>query len=262
MNAATVLVSARRDARSLVSFPGVIPTDLFSAYAAQDLVVAEEAERIVGWKVGTIGADFRAQFQSDRFVGPILERDLHIVRGAEILTVPLPVAGFAAVEAELAFKLGEINDPRRDQDIDSAIIEVRLAVEVLGSPIADILALGPGAIIGDHGLNAGLVLGPVIEDWRSWPACSILATVDVNGRRVGAGSGGSIAGGPAAALAFLVRTLSDRGRRLEPGSWISTGALTGLHPIQDGSSVRVDFGELGAFGIHFAAPTAHGKTPG
>jgi 2-keto-4-pentenoate hydratase len=44
-----------------------------------------------------------------------------------------------------------------------------------------------------------------------------------------------------AALQFLANSLVDRGRTLRPGEWVSTGASTGIHPMQAGDDVATRF---------------------
>jgi 2-keto-4-pentenoate hydratase len=44
---------------------------------------------------------------------------------------------------------------------------------------------------------------------------------------------------------FLLENLAARGIRLQPGAWISTGAVTGVHEVRVGQTVVADFGPLG-----------------
>ena len=73
---AAAFVEARLRGGSLPAFPGAIPADLVAAYAVQDLAIARWPDRVVGWKVGYIGADRRDGSGDDRLLGPIFARQL------------------------------------------------------------------------------------------------------------------------------------------------------------------------------------------
>ena len=42
-------------------------------------------------------------------------------------------------------------------------------------------------------------------------------------------------------VAFLARVQAARGIALLPGTWVSTGSITGVHPVSPGQSVRATF---------------------
>ena len=76
---------------------------------------------------------------------------------------------------------------------------------------------------------------------------------------VGKGTSASIPGGPLDSLAFLLNLLHRRGRRLEAGQLVSTGAATGVHDIVAGQTAVADFGEDGR--IECLAVPATGEAP-
>ena len=47
--------------------------------------------------------------------------------------------------------------------------------------------------------------------------------------------------GPFGAAAFLVRTLHRRGVSIAPGTWVSSGAITGVHEVTPGQTVEALF---------------------
>ena len=81
----------------------------------------------------------------------------------------------------------------------------------------------------------------------------------VDGVRVGRGGAASIPGGPLDSLAFLLNLLHRRGRRLEAGQLVSTGAATGVHDIVAGQTATADFGSDGR--IECQAIPGEGETP-
>jgi 2-keto-4-pentenoate hydratase len=47
--------------------------------------------------------------------------------------------------------------------------------------------------------------------------------------------------GPLGAAAFLFGLAARRGFALSAGQWISSGAVTGVHPVRPGQQVEADF---------------------
>ena len=74
--------------------------------------------------------------------------------------------------------------------------------------------------------------------------------------RVGQGSAASIPGGPMESVRFMLEHAARRGRPLQAGQLISTGAATGIHNIAVGQVGRVSFGRYGAVGCRAIAATA------
>lgn len=237
-------VAARLAASALQDYPGPLPTTLADAYARQDAAIALWPDEIAGWKVGGIGELWADRFGESRLVGPIFHSQLwHAGAGA---VTPLPVIpdGFAAVEAEHVFVLAASAPAARTEwtpaQAASLVGELRVGVELAGSPLATINELGPAVVISDFGNNAGLLLGEPI-DWRSRPLDSLTCETRFGERRVGHGGAAAIAGGPLAALAFALGCCARRGRPLRAGDVVSTGACTGIHPVRIGEEARVSF---------------------
>jgi 2-keto-4-pentenoate hydratase len=100
--------------------------------------------------------------------------------------------------------------------------------------------------ISDHGNNAGLLLGRTIprEQWAHLD--DIEVTLDIDGRRVGQATTATMLDGPFGAVRFLIANLLLRGIVLQPGWWISSGAITGVHPVSPGSTVVAGFAGFGS----------------
>jgi 2-keto-4-pentenoate hydratase len=238
-------VTARLSARALQDYPGPLPKTLADAYARQDAAITLWPDDIAGWKVGAIADPWVARLRESRLVGPVFRRHVWHARAAAITPLPIIPGGFAAVEAEYVFALSDAAPaactewtPAQAADL---VGELRVGIELAGSPLAGINDLGPAAVISDFGNNAGLVVGEAIADWRSRPLESLTCETRVDGRRVGYGGATSIAGGPLAALAFALGCCARRGRPLKAGDVISTGACTGIHPVRVGAEARIAF---------------------
>ena len=249
------LVRARAGGEALPGFPGNLPDRLDEAYAVQSASIARWPQAIAGWKVGMVPSTFRAALGDDRLCGPIFRPSVHDIEPGGSISMPIYRGGFAAVEAEFAFRLGVAIEPvvrdYSDSDLVDRIAALHVSAEIASSPMADINRLGPCCVVCDFGNNAGLVVGPNIPDWHALPANTLLATVTVDGTVVGQASADSIEGGLLQALRFLITLSARRGLTLPEGTYVSCGAVTGIHDVTTDSQARVDFGPYGAFDVAF-----------
>ena len=253
---ARAFVDARRTGRALPSYPGADPESLDAAYAVQDQAITAWPDRIAGWKLGRINPPHDVRFGAGRLAGPIFSR---AVWTAGVIPTRFAVigGGFAAVEAEYVLELGETAPGRGDWTAATAAPLVSRAftgIEIAGSPFAGINDHGPAVTASDFGNNAGLILGGEIVGWRDRLA-DLTCTMSIDGVVVGTGGAASIPGGPLDSLAFLLNLLHRRGRRLEAGQLVSTGAATGVHDIVAGQGAVADFGPDGRIACEAIAAT-------
>ena len=144
-------------------------------------------------------------------------------------------------------ELGETAPDRGDWTADAVaplVSRVFTGVEIAGSPFAGINDHGPAVTASDFGNNAGLILGGEVAGWRE-RLSGLVCTMTLNDVVVGRGGAAAIPGGPLDSLTFLLNLLHRRGRRLEAGQLVSTGAATGVHDILAGQSAGADFGPDG-----------------
>lgn len=247
---AAEFVKARRAAGSFTQYPGAAPKDLDTAYRCQDEAIALWDDAVVGWKVGWIPEPLSGQFGAQRLVGPIFSRGVQRSHGAEIVDAPVFAQGFAAVEAEFVVELSQ-DAPANvtEWTAETARNFVRtlyIGIEIASSPLQNINDFGPAVIASDFGNNAGLILGPEIADWQARPLESLSCETRIDGNVVGRGTAAQVSGGPLSALAFALCLNARRGRPLRAGDFVSTGAATGVHPIQAGQSAEASFAGLGS----------------
>jgi 2-keto-4-pentenoate hydratase len=69
---------------------------------------------------------------------------------------------------------------------------------------------------------------------------------EVDGRLVATAAGAAILDHPAAAVAWFVRALALRGRRLEAGTLVLAGAMTAAVPVSPGQVVRATIDRIGS----------------
>lgn len=232
-------------AKPLPGYPGdTVPATLDEAYAIQHASIAAWPDRVAGWKVAAIQPQWREAYPAERLAGPVFSSSL-VVAGADPVEMPVIRGGYAAAEAEFALLLGA-DFPMHTRFASAAelrpfVAAVHAAIELAGSPLPNLSALGPGAVISDFGNNTGLVIGPALPDFFGRDPAAWPAETEVNGEAAGSGGAGRIPGGPLAALLFLANSLASRGATLRPGDWVSTGASTGIHPLRAGDRVEVRF---------------------
>lgn len=238
---ARAFVGARRDGHALPDYPGEMPTALDEAYAVQDAALALAGGRIAGWKVGRITPPIGTV---DRLVGPVFADQVVIADGSPI-AMPVVVGGFAAAEAEFLLRIGTPPDPAKHHyTIDEAralIGAVHVGIEIAGSPFPGINDHGAPVTISDFGNNNGLIVGAAVERWRdidlnTWPV-----ETWIQGERAGAATTATMLDGPFGAARFLFELMAARGIALDAGQWISTGAVTGVHPVRIGDRVVARF---------------------
>ena len=262
---ATAFVQARMRAAPMQGFPGPIPRLLSEGYAVQDRAIAMWPDELVGWKVGYIAPERRDAAGDERLVGPVFRRALWQAGDGP---VPFPVfnGGFAAVEAEYAFRLAHDAPPERREwsaeqarDIAGAM---HVAVETAGSPLATINELGPRVVVSDFGNNAGLILGAEIRGGARLDPAALTCSMAIDGETVGTGGAARLVGGPLGALAFALACCARRGLPLNAGMWVTTGATTGIHRIRPGQLAVARFDGLGEIPCHAVpAQPANGPTP-
>lgn len=241
------LVRARFDRRALDAFPGLQPPDLATAYRIQDAAIARWHDRLVGWKVGGVPPDQQARLGASRLMGPIFAAGLRLAVREREVRFPVFEGGFAAVEAEIVFRIG-VDAPPCDGplSVDEAmdcVDAVFAGVETAGSPMAAINRLGATAVVSDFGNNHGLILGPRL-DVLADPWAPIECRTIIDGEAVGEERLGDGLRSPAAALVFALKLAWSRGWRLRPGDYVTTGALTGIHEILAGQRAEVVFAGL------------------
>lgn len=239
---ARALVAARRDVAPITRFPGAMPETMDQAYAIQDAAIALDGRQVGGWKVGRIPPDLVARYGAERLTGPIFADEIVDGTGGAPRMGIFP-GGFGAVEAELLLRLGDIGDGEHDiASVRECVEEVRTGIEVASSPFAEINMHGPAVTASDFGNNKGLVLGPRIEGWRERDLVRMPVELRIDGQIVGSATMETMLDGPFGSVSYLLRTLRARGIAPAPGTWVSAGAITGVHEIAAGQHAEALFG--------------------
>jgi len=242
------LVQARQEATPLPTFPGKLPNDAKTAYDIQYQSINSWPDTVSGWKVGGISPSFQAQFDAPRLVGPIFSSQTLTALNCESVAVTVFGNGFAAVEAEFIIRTAVPLSPSLPKkslgELKDCIASVHVGVEIASSPMADINELGPGAIISDFGNNAGLIVGPQITNWRDQAMEDIDISVSINEVQAGAVRT-SLADDAFAAFQFIIELSRSRGIDLPAGTYVTCGALSGIHDVEPDNQASVLFEGIG-----------------
>ncbi len=251
-------MAARLSGSALDDFPGSVPPTLAAAYQIQDFGIARMNDAIAGWKVGRIFPPLSIEFGCDRLAGPIFNKSIQILpaamqgnaRSPAVKVSKTPVGsvftgGFGAVEAEFMLRFGvspNAGQTRFNLAEAAALIDVvHIGIEIASSPLSTINALGPAVTAADFGNNNGLLVGTEIKDWQSSDFANWIVSTAIDDVEVGRGSASVFPDGPIGAVRFLLELMAQRGIRLPAGTWVSSGAITGVHDVHVGQRVCASF---------------------
>jgi 2-keto-4-pentenoate hydratase len=237
---AEAFVAARREKRALTSYPGEAPSDL----GIQDIAIGLDGRTIAGWKVGKINPPTDAQLGSNRLAGPIFADSVVTISDGEAPEMPVFAHGFAAAEAEFLLHVaagwnGTV--PQDDAATRALLDRVHLGIEVASSPYPGINADGPPVTVSDYGNNYGMIVGPLLEGWQSVDFDTLVVRLEIDGEVAGENTTAAMLDGPLGAVRFLLGNLAARKIDCSGGTWVSTGAVTGVHPVVPGQQVVATF---------------------
>lgn len=237
------LLNARRKAGFLDGFPGDLPAALSEAYAVQALSRKSWPDKIIGWKVGGIPPHHREALGADYLSGPIFARRFFRATAGKRTQMPVFADGFAAIEPEFILEIGE--SPELDR--------VFIGAEIASSPIIKINDVGPLAVVCDFGNNNGMLLGPEISNWQEMEGTLVPVATEIEGELIGEKEVLDLPAAVMRAKDFLTELAGREGIALPAGTYISTGAITGVHDAECGNRSTLHFGKWGTLELELVA---------
>ncbi|MGD9804388.1 MAG: 2-keto-4-pentenoate hydratase [Hyphomicrobiaceae bacterium] len=255
--AAKELIKARREGKPLAAISeGCRPTTAEDGYAVQKAFVAAWGEPVGGWKSGATLKAVQDRFGlTEPFLGPMFRSTVTqspATLDAQALDLRPGIEGgkrVVPVEVEFAFRLGREIAPRAggysEAEVLDAVEALVPAIEIIMTRFEAPPAGTPGPALADCGLNGGIVLGADVGDWRNidYPAFETKLVVD--GKTVVEGTGALVMGHPFKSLVWLVNSLGRLGHTIGKGQVLTTGSMTGIYQVPQGSEAVGDFGRLG-----------------
>jgi 2-keto-4-pentenoate hydratase len=246
--AATELARRRREGRRGPRLdPAIRPITLTEAFALQHRIAA---------RLGTIGGWKCALPTAERTSAAPLFANT-IFRGAHA-TVHARGAT-AQIEPEVAFvlahELAPRNKPYTDDEVIGAIGEAHLVLEILGNRYDDPAAVSFPELLADGLNNEGLIVGPVVDNWRERAIEAFTVIVSGIGGFNLERNGRHPDGHPLKPLVWLANFLRERGERLRAGQTVTTGSYAGALDVPLATPLTVTFGTLGQ--MHATLDPAH-----
>ena len=207
------------------------------AYAIQAQIGRALGKDPRGWKVGAPALDAEPSaapiYDVSRSPGRISGSTRHLI-GVE-----------AEIAAIFGMPLPARAAPYTEDEVMSAVEAICVAIEVCASRLNDWQSADDLAKLADHGLNFALVLGDAKHDFASIDFRVVEVRTRINGAIIKEGRGTHAVGNPLVLLPWLANHARTRGG-IDAGTAVTTGAWLGLHPIQPGDEVTVEFPALGS----------------
>lgn len=191
------------------------PQNLEEAFAAQDLTVAALASPPIGWKVIELPS-------GEVIFAPLLASGIVPPGGTWNVAGGAP----AGIELEIAFQMGtDVAAGASASQILDAIASAHVVYELCQSRFADPDGLPQHIKLADCILNAGLVLGPKFDGWRTRDLKNVPGRLLVDGKVHKEGRSVD----PIRAIQVLAPAMAKRGKKLAKGQTVITGSLIGMN---------------------------------
>jgi 2-oxo-3-hexenedioate decarboxylase len=216
--------------------------DLATAYQVQGLA-RRSAGALAGWKLGVTSRAKQAQVGLDEPV-----RGYLTAADALDLGQPLVVADHIQprAEPEIVFIIGaDLAGPAvTSSAVLAATASVAVGIEILDSRFTDYRFTMPD-VVADNTSAGRYLVGPGV------PAAGIDlrlvgVVLELGGQVVATAAGAAALGHPAAAVAWLVRSLAAEDEGLRAGDIVLSGGLTAAVPVRAGDVVTVTADRLGS----------------
>lgn len=235
---AATLVDAYRRHCPVAGSPETGPATTTEAFAVQAAVWAAMVgpQRPTAWKVGAAsptavpvsGAVFPAHLQTSPAC----------FRRSDFLSL--------GIEAEIALRFGR-DLPARDtpyasSEILDAVASAHVAMEIVGTRLADHAAAGPLWSLADNLVNGALVIGDAIPGWRHLDYPQLTARSFIDDALVAEATGAIPLGDIGHCLPWWVGHIGG----VRAGDVVTTGTWNGARWLDQPGHLRVEFAGLGS----------------
>ena len=252
MDAAAMILAARRERRLLLPLGAAAPVDAAAGYAVQRQV-AEMLGAVppAGFKIGATTKQMQDYLGLS---GPAAGFVPAASCNASGLEVDFAAFQGVGVECEIAVRLGTDipAGPCTAEQAAGAVAEVMAAIEIVEKRYGDLAALGTPTLIADQIFHASGVLGAGVAEWRTMDLGDLHGEIFVDGASRGGGHGRDLLGHPRNALAWLVASGAAHAfGGLQAGQVVWLGSVTPPIWLAGPCAVHVDFGLLGGVALTF-----------
>ncbi len=229
----------------------LLPESVAEAYevqAAYQGALRAEFGPVAGYKIAyTTTALQQSSGISEPVAGVILANNVRhspaVLESAEFLQ--------PGIECEVGVRIGRdlpASGAPYDRDGVSAAVEaVMTAFEVIDNRRTQGQDTQTQLLttISSNILNAGVVLGEPVADWRGIHLAGCRGYMEINGELVGEGMGSDVMGHPLEPLAWLANNLASRGQELKAGMVVITGSIVSPKFLKAGDSALIEIEGLG-----------------
>ncbi len=215
--------------------------DVDAGYAIQNLA-REAAGPLAGWKLGVTSRAEQAQAGAGSPVRGFLA-------SANALDIGGPLASDELIrpraQPEIVFVIGrDLSGPAvTAADVLAATASVATGIEILDSRVGGNVTV-PDLIADNASAGRFLVGSPVPPDGIDLRLVGVV--LEHNGQVVGTAAGAAALGHPAAAVAWLVRSLAAAGEGVAAGQVVLSGGLTVAVPVRPRDVVVASIDRLGS----------------
>lgn len=237
------LASARANRQAVPSLADDHPElDLATGYEVQRLHRAASGG-LVGWKLGVTSRAKQQQVGVHEPIRGFLGVE-HVLDVGEPLQVGQQIQ--PRCEPEIVFVMGSdlSGGSATVVDVLAATAAVAVGIEVLDSRFLDYRFTMPDVVADDASAGRFVVGSPV--PLGAYDLRLVGVVLEKNGEVVATASGAASLGHPAAAVAWLVRSLAADGEGLRAGQVILSGGLTAAVPVVAGDCVVATIDRLGS----------------
>jgi len=237
------LTSARTSVTAIPQLSADVPDlDLPTAYDVQKLL-REGRGDLVGWKLGVTSRAKQQQVGIDAPIYGFLATD-HVLDLGE----PLATAEHInpRCEPEIVFVMGRDLSGAQvtATEVLAATAGVAVGIEVLDSRYTDYRFTMPDVVADNASAGRYVVGSPVPLDGKDLRLVGVV--LEHNGHVVATASGAASLGHPAAAVAWLVRSLAGSDEGLRAGDVVLSGGLTAAVPVSAGDVVVATVDRIGS----------------
>jgi 2-keto-4-pentenoate hydratase len=220
--------------------------------AANEMLADRGLGAIVGHKVGATNAVVQAYLGVDHPVaGRVFAKTVH-TSPVELLHADYVRVG---VECEIVVRLGAdlppTGAPYAHEAVVRAIDVCMAGMEIIDDRYLDLKRVDACTLIADNALDAGVVIGTAVHDWKSLDLPALTGTILVNDAAAATGRGADVLGDPLNVVVWLANHLARRGEVLKAGEFVFTGSMTDIVWPAAGDNVIARIDGLGSVEVIF-----------
>lgn len=159
------------------------------------------------------------------------------------------------LECEIAFRLGHDMASQSAlyarQDVVDAIDACMISMEIVDNRHANLAQIHIPTLLADDTLDAGVLLGAALTQWRSFDFPILTGIIHRNGAEISRGQASNVLGDPVNAMVWIANTYSGLGRTLRRGEFVSTGSIADLIWAQAGEHYKIEVPGVGSLEVSF-----------